>query len=116
VAAQNGVAYWSDLARTKLVMLKSTDDQPSEGYEYGGKASYDPQASVSYCDLRTGTVIHVPDEHRDKTLIPVRQAGGQKVMQLKPLVDRHSHGDSSARPDKLWRPERKPAHHRDRDP
>lgn len=101
------VAYWSDRSQTKLVMLKSTPEQADPNYEYGGKKSYDGRASKpSYCDRQTRTVVHRPIEHQDRSGIPVREAGGQKVLQLKPLADRKSSGRHVTRQDRLWHPGR----------
>jgi hypothetical protein len=100
-----GRAYWRDPAKTVLIMLRSTDDRPNDGYEYGGKRSYSRQLSVDACDLRTRQIIKVPVEQRDKTQIPVREPGGAKVMQLKPLVDRRTTGQHIPKRDRLWRPD-----------
>lgn len=88
----NGRAYWRDRARTVLVMIKSTDDTPADGYEYGGTCSLDLQA--------TGEQI-------DKTLTPVRDAGGHTVLQLRPMIDRRTRGYAATRRDSLWRPARR---------
>jgi hypothetical protein len=109
IAVENGVAYFSDRAETKLIMLKSTDDTPiNPGYEYGGKKSYAGRLTARACDRRTRTEYDVPIEYRDRTQTPVREAGGAKTFQLKPLVDKRSSGRHITMPeDKLWRPSRK---------
>lgn len=104
--ADNKRAYWQDLAKTILVIVRSTDDQPNNGYEYGGKKSYDRYAVVIKRDERTGVPYKTTSEHIDRTLTPVRDAGGQQVMQLKPKMDRRTSGYAATRRDRLWRPGR----------
>lgn len=106
VLAETGRGYWRDPAKTVFVLLGVTDDRPTSGYEYGGKKSYNHRASVECCDLNSRTVIRVPVESRDRTKIPVREAGGAKVMQLKPLTNRRTEGQHLSRRDRLWRPAR----------
>jgi hypothetical protein len=102
-------AYWRDLAKTNLVILSSSADAASDGYEYGGKRSLDRFATVTKIDPRTGVAFETAAEKLDRTQTPVRLAGGQKVLQLKPLSDRRTAGYHVSRQDKLWRPERKRA-------
>jgi hypothetical protein len=90
-----GLGYWAkNSKRDVLIMRKSTDDAPVKDYEYRGAFSFDS---------------HAPrDDERDQTGIPVQQAGGQKVMQLRKLRNRRSQGWHITKPeDPLWRPERK---------
>jgi hypothetical protein len=106
-AVDSGVAYWSDQhTRTKLVMLRSADgdNQAIDGYEYGGKKSYSRDLTVEAWDVRTQTSIRVPVETQDRTGIPVREPGGAKVMQLKPMRIRRTSGQHVTRRDRLWRP------------
>lgn len=101
----NGRAYWRDLAKTVLVMLRFNDDQPNNGYEYGGKKSYDPYATCDKKDPRTGTYYEAATEEIDRTHIPVREAGGATVLQLKPKMDRRTTGAyATSMHDRLWRP------------
>lgn len=97
-------AYWRDLSKTVLVILSLSDDTPNDGYEYGGKKSYNRRDTAEACDLRNRAIIRVPIEERDRTLIPVRQAGGAKVMQLKPKTDRRTGGAHTPRRMNLYRP------------
>lgn len=99
--------YWQDIGKTVLVLLSVKDDEPANGYEYGGAKSYDRRATAEACDLRCKTVIRVPMEERDRTGIPVRQPGGAQVMQLKPLGNKKRGMSGGLPEDKLWRPERR---------
>jgi hypothetical protein len=102
-----GHAYWRDPARTVLVILKSTDDRPNDGYEYGGKKSFSRHPTVQYCDIQTRAVISVPVGFQDRTGIVVQEPGGSQVMQLKPLEDRRGPGRHiTMPPDRLGRPMR----------
>lgn len=101
-----GKAYWRDPGKTVLIILKSTDDQPSNGYEYVGRQSIDRFAIKKVVDLRTNISYDVPREKLDRTMIPVREPGGQRVMQWVPKVDRHASGRASKREDRLWHPGR----------
>lgn len=105
VAVEKCRAYWRDPAKTVLVMLPYTPEVSSPDKEYGGKKSYAGRFSVRACDMRTRTEIDVPVEFKDKTLIPVREPGGAKVMQLKPLKDRRTTGRHISQHDQLWRPD-----------
>lgn len=104
---ESGRAYWRDLAKSVLVIISSTDDEESNGYEYGGKQSYDRRATETRVDPRNGTPFEAAKESIDRTAIPVREAGGAKVMQLKPLRDRRTGGTHAPRPDRLWHPAQK---------
>lgn len=100
----SGRGYWRNLAKTILVINAFADDEPNNGYEYGGKKSYNRRDTAEACDLRNRAIIRVPIEERDRTLIPIRQAGGAKVMQLKPKTDRRTGGAHTPRRMNLYRP------------
>jgi hypothetical protein len=103
-----GLAYWRDPAKRVLMILKSTDDKPNPGYEYGGKKSFSRHPTVQYCDIQTRALITVPLAFHDRTRIMVAEPGGSQVMQLKPLEDRRGPGRHIPMPqDRLWRPVRK---------
>jgi len=99
-------AYWRDLAKTVLVIVSTKDDEPIGAYEYGGKKSYNGRATQLIVHGRNGVITEAPIEDIDRTGIPVRQAGGAKVMQLKALKDRRTTGQHVPRHDRLWRPAR----------
>lgn len=102
-----GRAYWKYPDQTVLVILSCKDDEPANGYEYGGKKSYDRHAAIEACDLSTRKVFAVgPRERLDRTGIPVREPGGAKVLQLKPLYDRRTTGQHVKRSDRLYHPDR----------
>lgn len=104
-AKADGVrAYWKDFAKTVLVIVPDDDAGTANGYEYGGKKSYNGKLTVEAFDSRNQTRIRVPIENLDRTGVPVREPGGAKVMQLKPLTNRKSTGCHIPRPDRLWRP------------
>ena len=88
--ADNIRGYWRDPAKRILVIIRSNDDRPNPGYEYGGSLSLDRTATRKACDILTHQVIDIPIEIEDRTQIPVRQAGGSTVMQLHPLRNRRS--------------------------
>lgn len=106
IKVEKGRAYWRDLAKTVLVLIATPEAEPASNYEYGGRLSWDPGMIVQAYDGRTNSFYDAPVEFPDRTLIPVRQPGGQKIMQLKPLNDRHSTGHRLSRHDDLWRPRR----------
>jgi hypothetical protein len=102
--ADNVRGYWRDPAKTVLVVLRSTDDAPANGYEYGGRISLDRKATAKACDLLTRRIIDIPIVQYDRTQLPVSQVGGATVMQMAPLRDhRSTRSQHSPRHDKLIR-------------
>ncbi len=99
-------AYWRDPTKTVLVIVPHEEPSRNDNYEYVGKHSMDKFATRRIRDKRTGVVIEVPKEFLDLTNIPVREPGGQKVMQLAPKSDRRGSGRASHFRDSLWRPGR----------
>lgn len=104
---RSGGGYYRDLAKTTVVILSPADDKANPNYEYVGKHSCDRFAVKAAIDPRTNLVIQKPIEVIDRTLIPVRQSGGQKVMQLAPLRHRRARGTVGGKEDRLWHPSRR---------
>ncbi len=103
----NKRAYWRDSTKTVLIIVPAEEPQRNDNYEYVGKHSMDKYATRRFRDKRTGVDIEVPKEFIDRTQIPVREAGGQKVMQLAPKSDRRGAGRATHFRDSLWRPGRR---------